>query len=386
MKKPNLFITLLVVCVLFITGCNKNNLAVNYDANGGVGTMPAQNFERDEPQALLPNAFVCEGYWFKGWNTTPDGSAQKYANQQIISIQKDMTLFAQWRTIANTFYVLFYANGGTGTMENQAFIEDERQELTPNRFIRSGNIFTGWNTKTDGSGYQYRDKEWIYLEANLALHAQWTNSTGGGTPCQGTPTVKDVAGNTYNTVQIGSQCWLKENLRTTKYNNGEVIPMITNNEQWYNLENGAMCYYNNDPENAKTYGALYNGYTLDEENLCPTGWHVPSAEECDILANNLGGANEAGYKMKTVYDWASGWGYENGNGSNESGFSALPAGFRVGPVVGYFMEMGYETVFWSSTESYYWGKTTFRLKAGRNELSTPTYGDVYGLSVRCVKD
>jgi len=381
MKKTYHLFTAFMACVLLFTGCKKNELVLTYDANGGTGNMPTQLFEPGVAQALLPNAFLCDGYWFRGWNTAPDGSDQKYANQQIIAIKSDMTLYAQWRPLSETFFAIFYANGGAGSMENQVFEEGVQQVLNANEFTRTGYIFKGWNTKADGSGSSYRDKQLVRLYANLGLYAQWVDPAGGGEPCPGIPTVKDIDGNTYNTVQIGSQCWMRENLKTTKYATGENILLVTDNQVWYYLNEGAMCYYNNDASNAAVYGALYNGYTIDDGDLCPEGWHVPTNDEWNILANELGGANVAGYKMKTAYDWYSRWYEYDGSGSNESGFSAFPAGLRPSS----FLYLGSASYFWSSTD-YSSGKIARSLDSDSNQLGINSGGGYYGFSVRCIKD
>jgi len=283
----------------------------------------------------------------------------------------------------NELVLIYDANGGGGSMENQVFEEGVQQVLNANEFTRTGYIFKGWNTKADGSGSSYRDKQLVRLYANLGLYAQWVDPAGGGTPCPGIPTMNDIDGNTYNTVQIGSQCWMRENLKTTKYATGENILLVTDNQVWYYLNEGAMCYYNNDASNAHIYGALYNGYIAGDEDLCPEGWHVPTNDEWNILANELGGANIAGYKMKTVYDWEGEYGY-NGNGSNESGFSAFPAGACSGFGGGFF-NMRYQAYFWSSTSSD-WRKIMRGLSSNSKELWSSGLENNYGFSVRCIKD
>jgi len=387
MKKIHFLFVALFACAFFFTGCKKDEYLVTFDPNGGIGEMPTQIFATGVPQILLPNAFYFEKYEFIGWSKNPNGKGKIFLNEQSITVTEDMTLYAQWLPTINTYFVLFYANGGTGSMENQSFSDNKYEALSANTFKRAGYIFTGWNTKSDGSGDFYRNEETIRLNANLALYAQWTNNTGGGQPCPGIPTVNDIDGNTYNTVQIGSQCWLKENLRTTKYNTGADIPIITDNEQWYSVDyEPAMCYYNNNATYAAIYGALYNGYAVNKSTLCPDGWHVPSDAEWNVLAVELGGIGGAGYLMKTVYDWSSDWYGGDGNGSNESGFSAFPAGYRNGPYIGSFSNMGNRTVFWCSTnESYYWKKTR-TLDAGSKELISTNDSNEYGLSVRCIKD
>jgi uncharacterized protein (TIGR02145 family)/uncharacterized repeat protein (TIGR02543 family) len=374
MKKNNFIFTALLTCALFLSGCKKDNLIVNYDANSGIGNMPAQEFERDVPQALSPNAFYLSGHEFKGWNAAADGSGTRYRNQQIITLKSEMTLYAQWKPFDEIFYVLFEANGGKGSMKNQPFYDNEFQELTANTFTRANYIFTGWNTKADGSGTRHDDQQRIRLTTNKVLYAQWISEGG----CPGTPTVTDKDGNKYNTVQIGSQCWMRENLKTTKYNTGVSIPIKTTHYDWSNAIGGALCYYEFDTNNMK-YGVLYNNYTAMSGDLCPQGWHVPSAEEWNTLVEHLGGDEIAGYKMKAHYDWHN-YLESSGGGSNESGFSALPAGIY---------QMGFGNInelagFWSSTENEYyvqlfhWGSSILGQCA--------YYYGTLGCSVRCVKD
>jgi uncharacterized protein (TIGR02145 family) len=208
----------------------------------------------------------------------------------------------------------------------------------------------------------------------MTLHAQWVEHYSGGEPCPGTPHVVDIDGNTYRTVQIGSQCWTRENLKTTKFNTGEKIPVISDYSQWCTTTTPAMCYYDNNIGYAAKYGALYNGYAARNGNLCPEGWRVPSDTDWEILTYHLGGYDVAGYKMKTVYDWA-----EDGNGSNESGFSALPAGKR--DIYNDYNELESSTGFWTSTNKYYRD-----LSYDTEALSLFSTFIVEGYSVRCVKD
>jgi len=270
-------------------------------------------------------------------------------------------------------------------MENQAFTEYKWQKLSPNTFTRPGYKFTGWNSKADGTGYLLTDEQSVVLEANMALYAQWADLSVVGKPCPGTPTVKDADGNTYNTVKIASQCWMKENLRTTKYNTGEVILLIINNSEWCATEAGAYCYYNNNIANVDTYGALYNGYAVNTGKLCPIGWHVPTDQDWGALSEELGGREISGHKLKNETGWDNTPYGANGNGNNESGFSALPAGMRFGNLGnGTFHYKGNSAAFWSSTDTS-WGKiyiylTYYKDFNGRED------SDEGGYSVRCIKD
>ena len=126
------------------------------------------------------------------------------------------------------------------------------------------------------------------------------------------------------TVTIGTQVWTSKNLDVATYRNGDVIPQVQDENAWANLTTGAWCYYNNDASNGTKYGKLYNWYAVnDPRGLAPKGYHIPTDEEWTKLSDYLGGESEAGTKMKST----SGW-YNNGNGTNSSGFSGLPGGSR----------------------------------------------------------
>ena len=179
------------------------------------------------------------------------------------------------------------------------------------------------------------------------------------------------AGVDYSTVQIGDQCWFAENLRTTTYLNGDAIP-----RDWISTTSGSMGFYNNGP----AYGGLYNWYAVDDaRGLCPSGWHVPTDGEWTILTDHLGGQFVAGGQMKTTYGW-----YDDGNGTNSSGFSGLPGGYR-DYVDGGFSSAGYYGSFWSSSPvgSNAW----YRLLDDDVETVYRFSYDLRGgFSVRCVRD
>jgi uncharacterized protein (TIGR02145 family) len=211
-------------------------------------------------------------------------------------------------------------------------------------------------------------------------------------------TITDYDGNVYNTVTIGTQIWLKENLNATHYNNGEMIPNVPNGSEWSSMTSGAYCEYENNPDYSVIYGKLYNWYTgADSRNLCPTGWHVPSNDDWIVLTAYLknngygfnGLANYIGKSMAATSGWTpSSIAGQVGNdqeSNDSSGFSALPGGYRsnygtFSNVVGY----GY---WWTSTEfnagcSYDWG-------IAYNSGLVVSYfcdGNPNGFSVRCVSD
>lgn len=193
-------------------------------------------------------------------------------------------------------------------------------------------------------------------------------------------TVTDADGNVYHTVTIGTQTWLVENLKTTKYNDGVTIPNVTDNTTWSNLTTGAYCNYNNDAANGTNFGRLYNWHTVNTGKLAPKGWHIPTDIEWTTLCDYLGGNDVAGGKMKS----ATGWGSEIGT-TNSSGFSALPSG---GIINAKFSNINVKCYFWSTTEnidSDVWYRTLISEQLGiyRNI----SYGSKNnGFAVRCIKN
>jgi hypothetical protein len=147
----------------------------------------------------------------------------------FIACKKEETLLNP-----GSFTVIFNANGGDGRMKPQPFYEFDFIQLTPNAFKRKEYNFIYWNTKADGTGTIYNDKHYLEVTKNILLYAQWDPVNNAIVPCPGMPTVRDIDGNTYPTVQIGSQCWMRENLKTKRLNTGILIPNIPDEYQWKN--------------------------------------------------------------------------------------------------------------------------------------------------------
>jgi len=207
-------------------------------------------------------------------------------------------------------------------------------------------------------------------------------------------TLKDIDGNMYKTVTIGTQIWMAENLMVTRYRNGDAIPHVTENSEWGDLTTGAYCNYEENSNSVATYGRLYNWYAvIDDRNIAPEGWHVATDDDLKQLEMYLGmsreeaddygwrGTNEGGkLKESGTLHWAN----PNLGATNESGFSALPGGHRDDD--GGFYGMGNLAFFWSSTvrSNYYaWSRTLVFDKA---EIRRLYYHTGSGFSVRCVKD
>ena len=209
----------------------------------------------------------------------------------------------------------------------------------------------------------------------------------------GTSTVSDADNNSYNTVQIGTQCWTQSNLKTSKYRNGDNITTGLSNSAWENTTSGAYAIYNNDPVNDGLYGKLYNHYAVtDTRGLCPTGWHVPSDGEWTILENHLGGSSVAGGALKStaMQPTPGGWNAPNAGATNSSGFTAPPGGLR--DYFGDFNYMTYYGFWWSSSVS-----SASSVSSLPNAWNRYLYFDLsdfnryfnsrsYGFSVRCCRD
>ena len=141
-------------------------------------------------------------------------------------------------------------------------------------------------------------------------------------------TLTDIDGNIYKTIKIGNQWWMGENLKTTRYRNGDTIPYVTDNIQWSTLNSGARCIINNNLKSLDIYGYLYNWFViLDSRNVAPYGWHIPSNSEWETLILYLGGDSIAGGKLREI--GTTHWQYQNIGASNTSGFTALPGGDRI---------------------------------------------------------
>lgn len=199
--------------------------------------------------------------------------------------------------------------------------------------------------------------------------------------------ITDVEGNSYKTVYIGTQQWMAENLKVTKYNDGTTIPNITDNYQWSQLTTGGWAYYNNDAANNAKYGKLYNWYAVSpttngNKNVCPTGWHVPTDAEWTVLTDYLGGLTVAGGKLKE--EGTTSWNSPNTDATNESLFSALPGDTR--DVNGNYYNIGRFGLWWSSTENntdYAW---YLELYTGVGNAYRNSRIKKNGLSVRCLMD
>lgn len=197
--------------------------------------------------------------------------------------------------------------------------------------------------------------------------------------------ITDIDGNTYNIVKIGSQYWLKENLIVTHYRNGDSILKIVEDEDWVIQTDGAWCSYYNSTVLDKEYGNLYNWYTVkDNRGLAPEGWHVATQNEWQMLIEFLGGESVAGGKLKE--DGNTHWNAPNTAATNESGFTALPGGYRSTYYNGEFFHNGYQAYFWTLQESSLMYAEYIHLHYDFPDAFISNEDKRDGFSIRCIKN
>lgn len=226
------------------------------------------------------------------------------------------------------------------------------------------------------------------------VRAYATNSVGTsyGEVLSFNTKIADVDGNQYAVVNISTQMWMAENLKTTRYKDNTSIPKVTGNGAWIALTTPAYCWYNDDEAYAKPlYGAIYNFYAVKSGKLCPTGWHVPTDAEYTTLEVTLGlpvaqidvrgwRGTDQGKQLKNTIGWAQGE-----NGTNTSGFSALPSGYR-NYETGIYAGMGVLGYWWSATEPDAIESFYRRLDGDNAAVFRAAVNKKAGKSVRCVKD
>lgn len=204
-----------------------------------------------------------------------------------------------------------------------------------------------------------------------------------GTPMVASDVLKDGDGNVYQTVKIGNQIWMAENLRTSKYIDGSPIPEVKDGKAWADNKSGAFCWYNNDGATYDAlYGKLYNWHAINTGKLAPPGWRVPTDEDWDELVKTLGGDKVAGIKMKVAgkLHWQG-----NEKSTNESGFGAY-SGYRSN--AGGFIYHSTKGLYWSSTQNFgsptnAWGRELAYSFDGINRVS---FGKSHGGFVRFIKE
>lgn len=217
----------------------------------------------------------------------------------------------------------------------------------------------------------------IAMTGALSSCTKTTDTTP--TPSGDPATVTDVDGNVYKTVRIGTQLWITENLRTTRYNDSTAISTGLSNSDWSSATTGAFSIYDGSASNNTTYGKLYNWHAVMTGKLAPKGWHVPSEAEWQTMIEYLGGSSVAGGKLKST---SSLWMAPNTGATNSSGFSGLPSGYR-GTTGGYSL-ITKSAYFWAATQRNTTQGEYFLLDNDFASSNANGATKTFGYAVRCV--
>ncbi len=336
-------------------------------------TVPATTVD------ALPTEPKRDGFTLGGWWTS--GGTQFLANTVVTA---NIIVLAKWIEIPKST-VTFFDDGATTPVSPSIVIVTTNSTLgtlLPTAPKKKSYTFSGWYTGMNGGGTEITANSKITKD--IALYAWWR--------------ILDADGNEYHEIQIGNQVWMVENLKTTKFKDGTMIPQITDGTAWGALTTPAFCYYNNILENKDKYGALYNWNTVNTGKLAPDGWHVPTDAEWDTLQNyfiangynwdNTTTGNKIAKSLVAKTDWntytgAGAIGSELTN-KNLSGFSALWGGCRYSG--GGFDLQSLSGHWWSATE-YGASSAWYRyLTFSSDSLHRDNNNKRYGYSVRLVKD
>jgi uncharacterized protein (TIGR02145 family)/uncharacterized repeat protein (TIGR02543 family) len=294
------------------------------------------------------------GFDFAGWNTLLSGNGTLYAPDASFQIgAENVTLYAKWT--AKKCQINFNAHGGTAP-ESQ--IVDYGNLVAEPSSTLSGLTLVGWYSEQE-----YTNK-WNFLtqkvSSSVTLHAKWA--------------VMDIDGNVYDTVRIGSQTWMVQNLRTTKFNDGTPLTKVDDKTEWSNRTSEAFCWVNGYAPLTSICGLFYNHYAAGSDKIAPRGWHVPSGREFEVLYEYLM-AN--GYNLKSMTS------EDAGTPNNATNFFGYPSGWRdeYGDYAGY----GEKCIWWTTTTLGI-GWFFSPILSGSDMLISFYSADRRGINIRCIKD
>jgi uncharacterized protein (TIGR02145 family) len=319
-------------------------------------------------------------------NTTNDWAL---AHSETV-ISEDDSISGSYIAELNGFYPL------SGIVVNCEGLPVESGYVTmgPQIFFTESGNFTIQTCQTGEytlRGFNTINPDSIKVSEIITVQVESTGTDAGNLPTCSTmfSSVTDIDGNVYETVLIGNQWWMAENLKSTHFSDGSEIPNVIENYAWAQLTTPAWCNYDNNVLNDSLYGKLYNFYAvIDPSGLCPVSWHVPSNAEWTELTNYLGGPEIAGVRMKSEL----GWDEINTIITNEIGFSGLPGGKRIYEdldftgINGDFFGIGSACTWWSSSQSDDANAWILSLSKYHNNTNIQTSLKLNGYSVRCVKD
>ncbi|MCJ7449862.1 MAG: T9SS type A sorting domain-containing protein [Bacteroidales bacterium] len=341
---------------------------------------------------LIPNTtYYVRAYAINSLGTSYGEELSFKTNPLTIPVLNTTTVYSITQVKAISGGSISYDGGTAVTARGVCWSISENPTIADNH--TSDGTGTGSFT-SNIQGLSHSTKYYVraYAVNNIgtAYGAQVSFTTQFGGPIVFNPsltygTVTDIEGNVYTTIQIGTQLWMAENLRTTKYKDNTLIPRITDNTAWKDLLTPGYCWYDNDSLAYKsTYGALYNWYAVSTKKLCPTGWHVPTEGDFETFGLYVGDVAVAGGKMKET--GLTHWITPNTGATNEIGFTALPGGYRR-YTDGVFTSIAYYGEYWSSAEYSTEGAGGAELSYNSNGVSVEGEPNKkYGFSVRCIKD
>lgn len=327
------------------------------------------------------------GYSATGADTIDDnpGQSNSYTFQMISTVSPPTAQFSVSDTLISINDTVQFTDLSSGNPASWKWYfgdGDSSMQQTPSHIYNQLGMYTITLIVSNIAGGDTLTKQ------NLITVA----TSGSGCP----GIVSDINGNVYNTILIGTQCWMKENLKVRNYKNGTAIPLVTNYSTWMSLSTGARCWNNNDSASyAAIYGSLYNwSAVVDANGLCPSGWHVPTDLEWKTLEMHLGMSqaqadstgyrgNSEGSKLKeagTIH-----WNSPNTGATNSSGFTAVPGGYCYNSVGGF---VGIGAVGWYWTASPGSASTAWQRGLQSNNIKVCRDDDYRtdGISVRCVRD
>jgi len=316
-------------------------------------------------------------YYARAYVSAREGTA--YGSEKIFTTTQ-AAIPTVTTTAISSVTVSSAVTGGTVTSDGGATVTDRGicWNTTGNPTVTNSKISLG-----SGSGSYSGSLSGLQPNSLYFIKAYAVNSSGTGYGNEVIlrtygGTVTDIDGNIYNTVNIGNQSWMVGNLKTTKFSDGSAIPLVTENTIWSGLTTPGRCWYNNSEMVNKDYGQLYNWYAVNTTTLCPAGWHVPTDAEWTTMTTYLGSLPGAQLKEAGTLHWTS-----NTNGTNRSGFTGLPGGYRTSN--GTFSYIGSSAYWWTST-LYYTTRARYRSLTSTSTSVVSSYNYLnYGFSVRCMK-
>lgn len=354
---------------------------VTYNGNGSTnGTVPVDvgEYISGDFVTVLENSenLVRTGYTYDGWYTNANGTAGtlRTPGSTFAIGSANVVLYAKW--LPKTYVVTFNGQGAEADpnpLTKNVTSPATKVDALPSPPTKNGYIFAGWWTSANGYGTQFTAN--TLVSADDTVFAKWE--------------IRDVDGNLYHEVKIGTQVWMVENLKVTRYTDGTSIVNDTSLNGWgtiFNTPDSAKyCWYNNDSvSNKPLYGALYNWYTFNPSNskkLAPAGWHVPDDNDWNTLITYLGGDSVAGGKLKET--GTAHWEESNTCATNETGFTGLPGGYCF-PNNGIdnrtFYNQGHIGSWWSTSAWNYY------LYSGNCYISKEIDYKRCGYSVRLLRD